>query len=299
MAGDRRQGSYLLYRGGAAALGILPRRAATALGAAGGYLVAACAPRRRAVVAANLRHVVGDALPAEALDRLVRRAFASYGRYWADAACLDASDAGRLPSLWSAEPESEERFVRAAKGGKGVILALPHIGSWEVGGIWATGLGHPLTTVAERSGGDDLFRWFVARREALGLHVLPLDNAAASELLSTLRRGGAIALLADRDIVGGGIETELFGERTRLPAGPALLALRSGAPLLPCAVFHDVDGMHHGVVLDALDTARRGHLREDVERVTADLARALEGLIRRAPEQWHVFQPNWPSDGAR
>ena len=105
-----------------------------------------------------------------------------------------------------------------------------------------------------------------------------------------------VSLLCDRNIMGSGIEVEFFGERTTLPAGPATLALRTGATLL-AAVVYSGPGRHHTAVVSApFDTARRGSLRHDVERVTQDLAYQLEVYIRRAPEQWHMFQPNWPSD---
>jgi KDO2-lipid IV(A) lauroyltransferase len=111
-----------------------------------------------------------------------------------------------------------------------------------------------------------------------------------------LQENRVLCLLSDRDINGGGIPVEFFGETTTLPGGPATLALRSGAPLLPAAVYYQGGGLHEARVLPALDTARQGSFRADVARVTQDLAHGLEVLIRRAPEQWHLLQPNWPSD---
>jgi len=103
-------------------------------------------------------------------------------------------------------------------------------------------------------------------------------------------------LLADRDLVGNGVEVEFFGEKTTLPAGPALLALRSGAPLMTCAIYQRPRGQYHAVLQPPLDSTRTGRLRKDVQRLTEEMARSLEGLVRLAPEQWHLFQPNWPSD---
>jgi KDO2-lipid IV(A) lauroyltransferase len=114
-------------------------------------------------------------------------------------------------------------------------------------------------------------------------------------VLDALNQNHLLVLLSDRDIGGGGVEVEFFGERTTLPAGPATLALRTGAPLFASAVYAEGHS-RRGVVRPALDTSRRGPLRDDVQRVTQDLARELEGLIRLAPEQWHLLQPNWPSD---
>jgi KDO2-lipid IV(A) lauroyltransferase len=112
-----------------------------------------------------------------------------------------------------------------------------------------------------------------------------------------------VALLCDRDITGGGIPVSFFGERTTLPAGPATLALRTGAALLPTAVYYrGWNSMlipvadHHAKVSPPINLERQGRLRDDVSRVTAELARNLERLIRVAPEQWHMLQPNWPSD---
>ena len=107
-----------------------------------------------------------------------------------------------------------------------------------------------------------------------------------------------MCLLCDRDLVGDGIEVEFFGERTTLPAGPATLALRTGAPLLPAAVYFGPQGGHHAKVMPPVAAQREGRLRDDVERVTQDLAHRFEELIRAAPEQWHLLQPNWPSDHA-
>ncbi len=115
--------------------------------------------------------------------------------------------------------------------------------------------------------------------------------------MKALRANEAVCLLCDRDLDRTGIEVEFFGERTTLPAGPATLSIRTGAPLLPvgCYFTSRYNG-HHTIVRPAVPTVRRGGLRDDVARVTQALARELEFLIRRAPEQWHLFQPNWPSD---
>ena len=151
--------------------------------------------------------------------------------------------------------------------------------------------------VVERVDPPELFEWFASLRARLGMTVVPLGPEAGRAILRALGRNDIVCLLSDRDIGGGGVEVELFGERTRLPAGPATLAIRTGATLLPVAVYFTskVDG-HLGVIRPPLPIERRGSLREDVARITQDLAGELEVLIRRAPEQWHLFQPNWPSD---
>jgi KDO2-lipid IV(A) lauroyltransferase len=180
-----------------------------------------------------------------------------------------------------------------------VILALPHLGLWEWAAFWLTAVnGYRLTAVAEPVEPPELAEWFVGLRRDLGMNIITLGPDAGGQVARALRDGEILALLCDRDIGGGGVEVEFFGERTTLPAGPATLALRSGAPLIPCAVYRDPDGRHRGVARTPIDTTRQGKLREDVARITQELAHELEVLIRRAPEQWHLLQPNWPSDRA-
>ena len=114
--------------------------------------------------------------------------------------------------------------------------------------------------------------------------------------MRTLRDGGLVGLLCDRDLVGNGIDVEFFGEKTTMPSGPATLAMRTGATLLTAAVYSGPGQDHHAVVGGPIDLTRTGSLRGDVSRVTQEIAHRFESLIRRAPEQWHVFQPLWSAD---
>ena len=130
----------------------------------------------------------------------------------------------------------------------------------------------------------------------MGLTIVPLDSRSGGTLLSTLRGGGLVGLLCDRDIEGTGVEVEFFGERTTMPGGAATLALRTGATLCTGAVFSGPGRNIRAIVEPPLDTTRTESLRADVARLTQEIATRLEGLIRRAPDQWHVFQPLWLAD---
>ena len=178
-----------------------------------------------------------------------------------------------------------------------MILGLPHVGGWEWAGRWLADQGHRTTVIVEQLEPPELFDWFVRLRRDLGMTVVPLGPDAGRAVLKALADNEIVCLLCDRDIQGGGIEVDFFGERTTLPAGPAMMALRADAPLLPVAVYFttQING-HVAVVRPPVPTARQGRLRDDVARVTQSLADELADLIRRAPSQWHMFQPNWPSD---
>ncbi|MEI7887918.1 MAG: phosphatidylinositol mannoside acyltransferase [Actinomycetes bacterium] len=231
------------------------------------------------------------------LDEKVEAVFQSFGRYWLDALRLPSLSMDELDRTFTYE--GLEHLILPAQNGQGVIAAIPHFGSWESASRWLV-LTHNIDVAAavEQLEPPELYEWFLTyRRDLLGLNVIPVSPTAAVELAGALSAGSVLCLLSDRDLTGDGIAVEFFGERTTLPGGPALLALRSGAPLVPVAVFVDGNN-HHAVVLPPLDTERRGRLRADVQRVTQDVAHALETLICRDPTQWHVLQPNWPSDFA-
>lgn len=247
---------------------------------------------RRAVVRRNLARVLDFDHPG--IDRAVRGAFRHYVHYWIESFRLPGTSERQLAPRLSYE--GIEHLGAALRSGRGAILALPHLGSWDYAGAWMAMAGHPMTVVVEPLDPPRLFDWFVDLRRALGLSIVPLGPSAAPAVLQALRENRVVGLLSDRDLSGTGVGVELFGERTTLPGGPAILALRSGAPLLPTAAYSLPRGHHLAVVRPPISLARSGSLRADVARVTSDLAAELELLIRRAPDQWHLFQPNWPSD---
>ncbi|MGO8722985.1 MAG: phosphatidylinositol mannoside acyltransferase [Acidimicrobiales bacterium] len=288
---------YLTYRGLAAVLEHIPRPIAASLAAAAGFSVARLWRGKRPLVHSNLRRVLGPDADEAVLEHLVTQAFVSYARYWVESARVGALRSDQVEQSFSID--GFERFRLEMARGRGVVIVLPHVGSWEYGGRWLAQQGYPMTTVGELLEPPQLFEWFTSQRAALGLTVLPPGPGTTVRLLDTLREGRVVGLLADRDLAGNGIEVELFGEKTTLPAGPALIALRSGAPLMTCAIYQRPRGRYHAVLTPPLDLTRTGRMRQDVQRLTEDLAASLEDLIRQAPEQWHLFQPNWPSDRER
>lgn len=279
--------------GAAVARALPPPVAAGASRALSGGAVQAM-PERRLIVERNLRRATGQDLSGLALRRAVQRTFESYARYWAESF--------RLPGLSRDEVdaglsyEGFEHIERARADGHGPIMAIPHLGGWEWAAFWLTMVADiPVTAVVEPIEPPELFEWFVEFRRSLGMHVVPLGPRAGAAVIKGIRERHVICLLADRDIQGGGIEVTFFGERTTLPGGPATLALRTGAPILPCAVYNRGRG-HLCVIRAPVPAERRGSLREDVTRITQQIADELEVLIRAEPEQWHLMAPNWPSD---
>lgn len=250
---------------------------------------------KRDMVERHMRRVVPGATDGQ-VRRLTQRVFDGYARYYVESFRLPTLTAKQVAASFEVEGY-EEHLVAALARGKGAILALPHLGGWEWAGRWAADLGNKMTVVVEPLEPPELFDWFVRLRQKFGMKVIPVGPEAGAAALAALRANEVLCLLCDRDISGTGVPTNFFGERTLLPAGPATLALRTGAALLPTAVyFTDRRDGHLGVIRPPVDCQRLGRLRDDVSRITNLVTKELEDLIRRAPDQWHLLQPNWPSD---
>lgn len=285
--------AVVAYRGGSAVARALPRPVAQRAADMAGRVAARVLTARREQMARHLRRVRPD-LQGAALDRATRDAFRSYARYWVESFRLPGADPAELDGRFAYR--GYEHIIAAREAGHGAIIALPHLGGWEWSAFWLAVIEQvPVTAVVEPLEPPELFEWFVDYRRSLGMRVVPLGPQAGAEAMRALRERDVLCLVCDRDLAGGGVEVEFFGERTTLPAGPATLALRSGSPLLPTAVYFQ-GPVHLTDVRPPIPTERRGSLRDDVARITQDLAHALEELISVAPEQWHLMQPNWPSD---
>jgi KDO2-lipid IV(A) lauroyltransferase len=287
--------AYVAFRAGSAVARALPASAVPGAARLGGRLAARRMASRRLIVERNLRRVLGDDLAGEELDAAVERTFTSYAHYWLESFRLPGTSAEALAAGF--DEVGAHHIDEALAVGRGAILAMPHLGAWEWAAFWLTAVrGCTVTAVVEQIEPPELADWFIGLRNEFGIDVVPFGPEAAAACARALSENQVLALLCDRDLAGTGIEVDLFGERTTLPGGPATLALRTGAALLPATCYFGEDGAHHGRALAPLDTERRGRLREDVTRVTQDIARSLEDLIRDAPDQWHLLQPNWPSD---
>jgi lauroyl/myristoyl acyltransferase len=282
------------YRAGATVARALPGPVVDGLATMAGLTMGNIDRTRRAQVERNLRRICGPELGGLAMRRAVAATFDSYAHYWAETFRLPGTSTAEIDARFSTDgwPLIEDALGR----GNGVIMGVAHLGGWEWAAAWTAKVkGVPVSAVVEAIEPPALFEWFVELRRQLGINVIPLDRNAGAAVVRALKANHLLCLVCDRDISRGGVEVDFFGERTSFPAGPATLALRTGAPLLPTAIFFRGRD-HEGIVRPPVPAAREGRLRDDVARVSQLLATELEGLIRLAPEQWHVMQPNWPSD---
>jgi phosphatidylinositol dimannoside acyltransferase len=280
----------LAFRAAARTAQALPERSLPALARVGGRLGGLPQREHRRQAADHQRRVTGRR-DRHAVDEV----FEWYGRYWMEMFRLPL-ESKRGEVARNFDVEGYDHLTDALERGKGAILALPHLGGWEWAAAWVAEQGHRMLAVVEPLDPPELFEWFREQREAMGLEIVPLGPDVAQVVLRALRDNRIVCLLCDRDLTGDGVSVEFFGEQTTLPAGPATLALRTGAALLPCAVYFGEGRSHHGIIRAPIVVERGGRLRDDIARITQMIAYEFEGLIRKAPEQWHLLQPNWPSD---
>ena len=272
----------------------LPKRIGLSVASFLGYVIARIDKKRRDQVIRNANRLSDSELSRKELKDFVNQTFESYAHYWVNTFRLVDMTKEELGSTFT--HDGWELIETALKKDSGVILVLPHLGAWDWGGLWISKIkGVSVSAVVEPLEPPELFEWFKRSRNALGMDIISLGSDAGSQILKAISDKQLIVLVSDRDVGGSSVEVEFFGEKTLLPAGPATLALRTGATLLPVAIYNKEDGCH-GVVRPAIPLERKGKFRSDVKRITQTIADEMELLIRKAPEQWHLMQPNWPSD---
>jgi KDO2-lipid IV(A) lauroyltransferase len=244
-------------------------------------------------LARNLRRVVGPRMPDDEFEVLVRDGLRSYARYWLEAF--------RLPKLSKKDVldgfrmDNEHLLADSVAAGTGCVVALPHAGNWDFAGAWVGANEWPMTTVMERLKPERLYERFVAYRESLGMEILPATGGSRPPLdilLERVQEGRIVPLLADRDLSRRGIEVDFFGARTRMPAGPALLALRTGAPLFVVSLWYE-GRFARGRVDGPLVRPTDGSLDDRVRVVTQTVADHLGAGIAEHPADWHMLQKLW------
>lgn len=280
---------YLAYAAGWALLRALPERLAGALFDAGADLAYRRGGKGVSRLRANYKRVLGPTATGAEVDAVTRAGLRSYARYWRESFRLPVTAPDVIVSR--TRTTGEEAVRKALADGKGVVLALPHQGNWDVGGAWAVLTDMPFTTVAERLEPERLFDRFVAFRESLGMEVVALTGGQRPPfdlLAERLEAGGTVCLLGDRDLTARGVPVTFFGEQTRFPAGPAALALRTGAALFPVTLWFEDAGWHIRFHDPVPHTA--------AAEMTQAIADAFAEGIAAHPADWHMLQRLWLSD---
>jgi phosphatidylinositol dimannoside acyltransferase len=250
------------------------------------------------VLEGNLRRVIGPDADGKELRTLSRAALRSYARYYLEVFRLQVIPKERILAGMHIEGPNEAAAFEHLKNGRGVIIALPHMGNFEQAGAWIVlrGAGK-FTTVAERLQQESVYQRFVAFRESLGMEVLPLTGGAGPSgiMARRLRSGGLVCLVADRDLKASGVEVEFFGEKARM-AAVAALAVQTGAALMPVATWFEGDHDWGAHIYDEIGVPAAGTRKEKTHAMTQQLAGVFETAIAEHPQDWHMLQRVFVAD---
>ena len=273
--------SYLIYSLAWRIIRLLPEKSAYRLGDAIARYAVRRDGRRVRRLRSNMSIVSGISSGVE-LEQLLDRAMRSNLRYWIDTFRFPSWTPARIRS--TVEVFNRSTFDTLIARGEGLVIALPHSGNWDHAGAFFSADGHPVVTVAEHLKPERLFRKFLAYREAMGMEVLDLDGRVTKTLQDRLREGRLVALVSDRDLSASGVEVSFFGRRAKFPAGPAKLALETGAPLITAQITYTETGIavHFS---DRIETQGKS-----VEDIVQSIAENFEHEIGKRPEDWHMLQ---------
>ena len=282
------QVTYLAYLLGWKVVGILPAK----LAYRAFRQLAHSMYRRNGKSVKRLRtnlSIVKPSLPPDDLENLVLRGLESYMRYWCDTFRIHRWSHERIEKSVSLK---NDHLLRAPmEAGRGVIIALPHSGNWDHAGAYFCQQGVPLVTVAEILKPEKLFAKFLRYREEMGFEVLGLDSRAFVTLIRRAREKRLIALVADRDLSESGITVNFFGREAKMPAGPAVLAIREGIPLVAAHVTYTSTGIH--IDFNQVDIQAIGDEEAQIQATVQRTADLFAAGIARAPEDWHMLQRIW------
>jgi KDO2-lipid IV(A) lauroyltransferase len=236
----------------------------------------------------NLSRVKPDLSEVE-LENLLSRAFDSYLRYWCDTFRIQDWSPERIQETVTLT--NGHLLIDPMRSGRGVVIALPHSGNWDHAGAYFCSIGIPLVTVAERLKPEALFQKFLEYRNSMGFEVLSLDSRSFVTLMKRAREKRLIALVADRDLSRSGVDVDFFGYPSRMPAGPALLAVKTGIPLVVAHVSYTSSGIH--ITFSEVLVPQEGSESERVSKVVQACADLFARGIAEHPEDWHMLQRIW------
>ena len=242
----------------------------------------------------NYKVVASNLSPSD-LERLTKSGIISYWRYWCDTFRLNKWDKTQI--LNGVQVKNENLLVDAVSSKRGCLVALPHAGNWDHAGAYFCQIGIPLTTVAEKLEPEKIFLKFLDYRQKIGMEILSHKEKTIPTLKERLSSGKLVALVADRDLSKNGIEVEFFGKTAKMPAGPALLWLQTGADFITAFVSYTSKGIHiqfDQVSETVLQQAKQlPDQTSAIKIITQEMAKNFERRIKESPVDWHMLQRIW------
>lgn len=272
----------------------LPLRFCYWVATVGGDLVYFFWPSGRRNVLDNMRHVLGPQATKREIRRIARRSFRNYLKLLVDFARIPVTDPTTIER--KLKDDGWENLDRAFQHGKGVILVISHMGSWEVAGAAIASRGYPVKAISESLGNHRINQLAIDLRAKSGIQLVPMEYAL-KRVFRALRRNEAVGLVTDRPLPPDqGTRVQFFDQRITWPTGPAVLALRTGAKIVTGYLVRTPDDEYAGEIYPPLDLDVAGDGEADVQRITQQIVDIQQNLIQRFPDQWYMFRRMWPEE---
>ena len=280
---------YLLYLFAWKVIGILPEKTAYQLA----NFVSDQILRKNGKGIQRLRSNYKRVVPSisnSALEALTKEGMRSYLRYWFDTFRLNKWSKSRIIETTFVVRENLLRDPIETK--KGCIIALPHAGNWDHAAAYFCSTGIPITAVVERLKPEAIFKKFLAYRQSIGIEAISHREKTIPILMERLNQGKLVALVADRDMSRNGIEVNFLGGIAKMPAGPAILAIKSGSPLVTAYIRYLDEGIE--ITFDeTIQLPISGSEEEQIRIITQSMADNFAKRIKDSPVDWHMLQRIW------
>lgn len=281
---------YVLYRMGFSLAKILPLRTGYAIAEiiARAYFI--FAKKDREALKENLRVILGEEASEMVLDEHVMEVFRNFAKYLVDFF--------RFPKFTekyisrNIDIEGREHLDGCLSEGKGMIALSLHLGNWELGGAVVAGLEYPISAIVLEHKSKKIDDFFVRQRAINGMRSIPI-GMQIKECFRALGRNEVIAIAGDKDYTSNGILVDFFGKKAVMPKGPAVIALRTGAPIVFCALIRKKNDTFKLCIEPPIKYEALGDPEKDLRTLMGKYLDIFEKHIRENPDQWYAFRKIW------
>src|SRR3989440_4687750 len=280
-----------LFRLGNWVMRALPPRVRYPLAAVTGRCAFYLMPRRRRVAFENFAQVLGLPWSDPLVKRTAHHAFGNYFKMFADFMLMDTLKPEEIRRM--VRPTGRELIERVLEGDKGAIVVTAHVSNWDILAAAAAVYGYPISAVTSDLPSGGINELMIASRERIGMKMIPLGPGSPRQILKALGRNELVALASDLYSGDRGVRVPFFNRPALFPSGPAAIALKTGAPILPVWCRRQPDNLYIAEIEAPIEVSRTGDTQRDIQVTTERVGQVFEPVIRQEPDQWLVFLPVW------
>lgn len=284
---------YYLYRAGSCLAKAFPNKVCYAIADLIARIYYSISGADRASIRENLKVVLGPGVEEKVMKRHVLSLFRNFAKYLVD--FFKFPRFTREEVFGRVKISGIERLDKCLSQGKGVILVSMHLGNWEMAGAVLGALGYAVNAIALEHGNKKVNDFFVSQRAINGLKVIPL-GIQVKQCFKVLKRNEILGIIGDKDYTSNGEYVDFFGKKALIPKGPAVFALRTGAPIVVCAFIRNPDDSFEYTFETPEEYEPSGDESRDIEALMGGYIRIMESFIKEHPDQWYAFRRVWEQE---